>query len=180
MKKWMYLIFPGAMLGLFLVFFLSHTKEAEERERVRIEALNKKIAEDAAKKKADEDRARADAEKRAAERAAEDAKKEAEKIAKQAAIDKDIKDATDKALAEATASQKSIDQLEAELARLHKQKDQLTRDNFDMAKQVEAAKIAKRTAELEIQRTVDLVARRAQESYLLRLPPPPPPPAPAK
>ena len=179
MKKWMYIIFPGAMLGLFLVFFLSHTKEAEANEKVRQEVLAKKIAEDAAKKKADEDRARVDAEKRAADRAAEDAAKEAKKIAAQAAIDKDVKDATDKALAEAAASQKTIDGLEAELERLHKQKDQLSREGFDIAKQVEAAKVAKRTAELEIQRTVDLVAKKSQESFLTRMPPPPPPP-PAK
>ncbi len=180
MKKWMYLIFPGAMLGLFLVFFLSHTKEAEEREKVRQEVLTKKIADDAAKKKADEDRARADAEKRAKERADEEAKKEADKIAKQAAIDREIKEATDKAMAEAAASQKTIDTLEADLERVHKQKDQLIRESFDIAKQVELAKVAKRTAEMEIQRTVDLIAKKAQDSYLVRLPPPPPPPPPAK
>lgn len=176
MKKWMYLVFPGAMLGIFLIFFLTHSKEIEEREKVRLEAVNKKIADDAAKKKSDEDRARADAEKRAAERAAEEAKKEADKAAKQAAIDREIKDATDKANAEAAASQKTIDGLEAELDRLHKQKDQLSRDGFEIAKQVEAAKIARRNAEIEIQRTVDMVARKAQESYLTRMPPPPPPP----
>jgi hypothetical protein len=179
MKKWMYLVFPGAMLGLFLVFFLSHTKEAEAREKARQEVLAKKIADDAAKKKADEERARADAEKRAAERAAEDAKKEADKIAKQAAIDREIKEATDKALAEAASSQKTIDSLEAELDRAHKQRDQLSRDGFNLAKQVELAKVARRNAEIEIQRTVELIARKAQESYLVRMPPPPPPP-PAK
>lgn len=175
MKKWMYLVFPGTMLAIFLVFFLSHTKEAEEREKVRLDVLAKKIAADAAQKKADEDRARADAEKRASERAAEDAKKEADRIAKQAAIDKDIKDATDKANAEGDSYQKSIDRLEAELNQLNSQRDQLTRGNFDFEKQVELSKVARRTAELEIQRTVALFERRAQDSYLLRLPPPPPP-----
>lgn len=176
MKKWMYLVFPGAMLGLFLVFFLSHTKEAEAREKVRLEALAQKIASDAAQKKADEDRARADAEKRATERAADDAKKEAERTAKQAAINKDVQDATDKAIAEAGAFQKAIDRLETELDQAHKQQDQLSRDTFDMEKQVELAKVARRVAELEIQRTVALVERKAQETYLTRLPPPPPPP----
>ncbi len=175
MKKWMYLVFPGTMLAIFLVFFLSHTKEAEEREKVRLDVMAKKIAADAAQKKADEDRARADAEKRASERAAEDAKKEADRIAKQAAIDKDIKDATDKANAEGDSYQKSIDRLEAELNQLNSQRDQLTRGNFDFEKQVELSKVARRTAELEIQRTVALFERRAQDSYLLRLPPPPPP-----
>ena len=83
MKKWMYLIFPGAMLGLFLVFFLSHTKEAEAREQTRLEALAKKVAQEAAKKKEDETRARKDAEERAAKRAEEEAQKEREKLAKQ-------------------------------------------------------------------------------------------------
>ena len=173
MKKWMYLIFPGTMLGLFLVFFLSHTKEAEAREQVRIEALNKKMADEAANKKRDEERARKDAEDRAAKRAQEDAEKEAKKIAQQAAIDKDVKDATDKAMADQVAAQKNIDRLEAELEALHKQKDQNSREAFDLAKQVELAKVAKRQAEMEIQRTVEMVSKRTSEGFLMRLPPPP-------
>ena len=171
----MYLIFPGAMLGLFLVFFLSHTKESEEREKVRIEALNKKIAEDAAKKKSEEDRARKDAEERAAKRAEEDAKKESDKIAKQAAIDKEVKDATDKAMADQVTAQKNIERLEAELENLHKSRDKTTREAFELAKQVELAKVARRNAELEIQRTVEMVSKRTSEGFLTRLPPPPPP-----
>lgn len=176
MKKWMYLIFPGTMLGLFLVFFLSHSKEAEERERVHLANVQKKQADDDAKKKSDEARARADAEKSAAARAAEDAAKEAKKLAILAENDRQVKEATDKALGEAAASQKTIDTYEAQLEALHKQKDQLIRDSFDAAKQVELAKVAKRTAEIEIQRTVDLVARKAQDSYITRMPPPPPAP----
>jgi hypothetical protein len=176
MKKWMYLIFPGAMLGIFLVFFLSHSKEAEARESARLENVRKKQAEDDAKKKADEARARADAEKAAAARAKEDADKEAKKLAILAENDRQVREATEKALADGAASQKQIDASEAELERLHRQKDQLTRDVFEAAKQVELAKVAKRTAELEIQRTVELVARKAQDSYITRLPPPPPPP----
>ena len=180
MKKWIYLVFPGAMLGLFLVIFLSHTKEANAREHARLEALDKKIAEDAAKKKADEARARKDAEERAAKRAEEDAQKEREKIAKQSAIDKEVKDATDKYVAEGATSQKTIDRLESELDRAHKQKDQATRESFELAKQVELAKVAKRNAELEIQRTVEMVSRRTNEGFLTRLPPPPPLPPAAK
>jgi len=176
MKKWMYLIFPGAGLALFLVFFLSHTKEAEAREAVRIEALNKKLADEAAKKKQDEALARKDAEERAAKRAAEDAQKEADKLAKLAAQDKEVKDLTYKAMADQAAAQKDIDRLEAELAALHKQKDQANRDTFDLAKAVELAKVAKRNAELEIQREVDMVAKRTAEGFLTRMPPPPPPP----
>ena len=48
---------------------------------------------------------------------------------------------------------------------------------FD-AKKVELARIARRTAELEIQRTTEMITRRAEQSSMTR--PPPPPPAPAK
>eukprot|EP01035_Chromulina_nebulosa_P042524 gene42524-57572_t len=63
MKKWMYLIFPGAMLGIFLVFFLSHQKESDAREKARAEAVAKKEAEDKAKKAEAERKAQEDAKK---------------------------------------------------------------------------------------------------------------------
>ena len=90
MKKWMYLIFPGTMLGIFLVFFLSHQKEAEVREKARSEAVAKKNAEDKKKKQDAERKAQEDAKKRQVEREAEDAAKEAAKLAKQAAADKEV------------------------------------------------------------------------------------------
>jgi hypothetical protein len=176
MKKWMYLIFPGIMLGLFLTFFLSHTKEVEVREAARLAAMNRKQADDLEMKKADEERARLDAAKNAAIRAKDEADKEAARVAKLAAQDKEVQDATDKALADAVASQKEIDRLIVELDQLHKQKDQLSREAFDVAKKVELAKVDRRNAELEIQRTTEMIVRRSGESFLNRLPPPPPPP----
>lgn len=176
MKKWMYLIFPGILLGLFLTFYLTHTKEVEAREKVRLEAMARKQQEDADKKKADEQRARLDAQKNAEIRAAEDAKKEADKLAKQAAIDKEVADATNNAVAEAAASQKEIDRMTAELESLHRQRDQLTRDAFELSKKVEAAKVDRRTAELEIQRTYEIISRRTAEGFLTRMPPAAPTP----
>jgi hypothetical protein len=180
MKKWMYLIFPGAMLGLFLVFFLSHQKESDARDKARAEIVAQKEAADKAKKQEAERKAQEDAKKRQAEREAEEAAKLAAKVAKQAAADKEVSDDTKKAIDAGAASQKQLTKLEADLDALRKSKDKATREAFDLAKQVELAKVAKRNAEFEIQRTTEMVSRRASDSSLTRMPPPPPLPPVAK
>ena len=177
MKKWMYLIFPGVMLAGFLVIYFSHKTKAEEKERQHIADVAKKKAEDDDKKKAAEAKAREDAKKRQEERDAEEKKKEDEKAARQAADDKKVRDQTAEYTAKADVAGKKVTALEAELDRLRKEKDKTNRETFDLAKQVELARIARRNAELEIQRMTEMVVRRASESAMTRLPAPPPTPA---
>lgn len=180
MKKWMYLIFPSTMLGIFLVFFLSHQKDSDAREKARAESVAKKEAEEKAKKIDAERKAQVDAKKRQVEREAEDAAKAAAKLAKQAAADKEVTDDTKKATDASEASQKQIAKLEGDLEAVRKNKDKGTREAFELSKQVEMAKVAKRNAEFEIQRTTEMVSRRASDSSLTRMPPPPPLPPVAK
>ncbi len=179
MKKWMYLIFPGIMLAGFLVFYLSHKKAAEEKEVAQKIAVEKKKTEDDQKKKEAETKARDDARKRQEEREAEERKKEEDKAAKQAADDKKVRDQTSEFLAKAKAAETQVQQLDAELDRLRKEKDRTSRETFDLEKQVELARIARRNAELEIQRLTEMVAQRASQSAMTR-PPPIPAPPPAK
>lgn len=178
MKKWIYLIIPSILLGLFLVFYFSHQKETQEKQRVRSAALAKKLADEKAAKEAAERQAREDAAKKQAEREAEEKRKENERRAKQAAIDKQIKDETDAARAEANKFAKEAQALEAQLEKLRKDKDRIGREAFDLAKQVELAKVARRNAELESQRMVEMISRRAADSSLTRPPMLPPAPAP--
>lgn len=179
MKKWMYLIFPGIMLVGFVFIYLGHVEETHRKE----EALRKKVAQERAdleaKKKAAEAKAREDAKKRQDERDAEEKKKEDEKAAKQAADDKKVADATAEYTAKGDAAQKQVTALEQELDRLRKEKDKTSRESFELAKQVELARIARRNAELEIQRMTEMVSRRAADSSMTR-PPPMPPTPPAK
>ena len=177
MKKWMYLIFPSVMLAGFLVIYFSHKEKAEAKERAHIAHVAKEKAEADDKKKAAEAKAREDARKRQEERDAEEKRKTEEKEAKQAADDKKVRDQTAEYTAKVDTNQKQVNALEAELERLRKEKDQTSREAFDLAKQVELARIARRNAELEIQRMTEMVARRAAESSLTR-PPPMPTPAP--
>ena len=174
MKKWMYLIFPGVLLAGFLVIYFSHKEKAEAKERAHVAEVAKKKAEDDEKKKVAEAKAREDAKKRQDERDAEEKKKEQEKAAKQAADDKKVKDQTAEYTAKVDTLTKQVGQLEIELDRLRKEKDKTSRETFDLAKQVELTRIARRNAELEIQRMTEMVTRRASESSLTR-----PPPAPA-
>lgn len=116
-----------------------------------------------------------DSAKRAAERAAEDAKREADKIAKREAESKRIQDETDKYLADAAALSKKIADLEVQVEAARKSKDQASREAFDLLKQVERAKVERRNAEIEIARLTEMLARRASDSSMTRMPTPPSP-----
>lgn len=176
MKKWIYLIIPGVLLGLFLIFYFSHQKESQAREAERTAIATKKKADEQRTKEEAEQRAREDAAKKQAEREAEEKKKEDERRAKQAAIDKEIRDTTEAARAEAARYQKDAQTLQTQLEQLHRDKDRLSREAFDLQKQVEAAKVERRNAELESQRMIEMIVRRASDSSLVRMPVMPPVP----
>jgi len=170
MKKWLYLISVGSMLAVFLFFYLTHLKEAEIRDPLRAEETAQQLKIEADRKADIEAKARADAEKRAADRAAEEKKKEADKLAKWEAEGQKIRDDTDGYNAKADEYSKQISNLEVELNALRTNKEKLNREAFEILKDVESAKIEKRTAELEIQRMTDMIAKRAADSSLTRPP----------
>ena len=171
MKKWMYVISVGGMLAVFLFFYFSFLKQTEIKEKQRAEqvAQERKVEEE--RKAAIEAKARDDAAKRAAERAAAEEKKEADKLARWNAEGQKIQDATNAANAKADAYSKQISNLELELNTLRTNKEKLNREAFEFAKQVEQARVNKRNAELEIQRMTDMIAKRAADSALTRMPP---------
>lgn len=173
MKKWMYVIFPGVMLGLFLVVYFTHVEEAHAREQALIKKVADERAAEAEKKKQAEARAAEDAAKRAAEREAEDKKKEEDRRKKQEAADKDLRDRMAEASGRADKFSKEVNDLTVELDRLYKQREALIRESFEMAKQVEAARVAKRNAELQQQHLTRMIASRADTSAMAQVPPPP-------
>ncbi|MEO7597431.1 MAG: hypothetical protein ABIV50_00760 [Opitutus sp.] len=177
MKKWMYVISVGGMLAIFLFFYFAFLKESEIKEQQRIEHVAQERKAEDARKAAIEEKARQDAAKRAAERTASEAKKEADKLARYEAESQKIQDATNAANAKADAYSKQISSLDIELNTLRSNKEKLNREAFEFAKKVEQARINKRNAELEIQRMTDIIAKRAGDSALTRMPPAP---APAK
>lgn len=168
MKKF-YALVPLVLMALFVVYYMSFSKTYAEREAEQA-AEKQRIADAEAEKKAEAERvAKADADRRTAERAAEEARKEAEKRKKWEDQGREIADATARFNTEADKFAKQSAELEIELLNLRGQKEKAGREAFDLAKRVEEARIAKRNAELEIQRMTEMIARRAAESSMAQV-----------
>ncbi|MCX6936497.1 MAG: hypothetical protein NTU80_01150 [Verrucomicrobia bacterium] len=156
----LYLIAPILLTLAFSGLYTLHTKEAGAKaEKVRIEAA-RVVAETEAKKQAAEKQAKEDSDRRTAERIAEEKRKEEEKRTKWETAGKAIADDTTAFLAQAVKNEAEIKALEAKLASLRADKDKATQAAFDFEIEIEKARVAKRTAELEIQRLVEMVARK--------------------
>lgn len=179
MKKWIYLVIPTILMAGFVLVFISHEKEMKERESNRARQIAEKLASEKREKEVAEAKARESARVAQEEREAAERKKEADRLAKQNAIDREIKDGLDAATAEANRAQMQVNQLQIELDRLNKDRERINMEAFELAKQVELAKVAKRNAELEEQRLIEMIVRRADQSAMAQMPPPPPPPPPA-
>lgn len=177
MKKWLYFLFPVILTGIFLMFFFKHEKETVAREQARGQEMAQKAAAEKAVKDAAEAKAKESARLAQQERDRENAEREAARKAQQDAVDKEIKDKTNASLAEIESATKRAKDLEAEIARLISDRERVTREAFDLAKQVELAMVAKRNAELEEQRLTEMIARKASESAMTKVAPPPPPAA---
>lgn len=157
----LYIFVPALLLAAFGGMYAMHSKEAAAKAALTAaEAANRAEAEKAKKAEA-ERQAREDAEKRTAERLAEEKRKEDEKRAKWEAAGKQIADDTATYQAQAGKNVSEARALEAKLAALRAEKDKSIQAVFELEKDVEAARIRKRNAELEIQRLVEQVARRA-------------------
>ena len=176
MKKWMYVLGPGIMLAVFLFFYFASKAETETRMAAE-KAHKEEVAREAEQKKqVAEAKAREDAERHNADRAADEAKTAKEKQEKYDADMHRIQTDTDKASANAERYAAQVSEFTIELDTLHKQKDALTREGFELAKRVEMAAVARRNSELEIQRMVEMISNRADQSIMTKMPPPAPPP----
>ena len=174
MKKWLYVLFPTALLGIFLFYYFASKAETEARERVHREQVAREVADANQKKALAEAKARDDAERRNVERAAEEAKAAKDKEEKYNSEMARIKSETDRENASAEQYAKQVSELTIELENLHKQKDSLTREDFDLAKKIELAEVARHNAEMEIQRYTEMISNRADQSMMVKMPPPPP------
>jgi len=156
----LYLIIPLVLTLTFTGFYLNHQKEAAAK-AVWVQAEAAKAAAATAAKKAEaEKQAREDADRRTAERVAEEKKKEDEKRAKWDAQSKTIAEDTATYTAQTEKNAAEVKALEAKLKRLREEKDQAIQAGLDFDLEVEKARIAKRACELEIQRLVEMIARK--------------------
>jgi len=174
MKKLLltYVVTPGIMFGIFLFFYNGAVKDMHAKEeRQKIEKKAKDDAE-AARKAEIEKKALADAEKRQKDREAEDAKKAAEKEAAYAKVMAQLESDTKDENAQADKLAKEVGGLEISISQARSNKEKLNRETFDLAKEVELAKVNRRNAEIEIQRMVEIAGKKVADSSVAILPPP--------
>ena len=169
-----YLIVPGTLLAVFLFFYNSALKEMKAKEvAIQVEKDHVK-AEDDKRKALIEQQATADAAKRQQERdEADRAKEEKKRRDYQEVITLLTKDVNSN-IASTDKYAKETADLELQINSLRNQKEKLNAETFELAKQVERAKIDRRNAELEIQRMVEMVAKKIADSSMTNIPPPPP------
>ena len=165
-----YVIVPVILLAIFGFFYWQFMQTAETKEKARQVRIAEEKAAAEAKKKEAESKARADAEKRAAEREAEEKKKADDKRAKYEADIQKIRDDIAKYTTQANDAAKQVAKLEQELTNLRAAKEKGNREAFELNKQVERAQVDKRNAEFEIQRLTDMIAKRASDSAMARPP----------
>jgi hypothetical protein len=175
MKKWMYLVVPGILLVAFLFLYNQEMTQISAREQAQKAEIAKEKADEDAKKQQAEQEAKVSADKRAKEQKDAEEKTAADKEAKWQADSKKIQDQTDSNTAEADSLSKKAAELEIELDALNQKKEKDNQDDFDLLKQVQLARVAQENADMEIQRKVEMIANKADESAMTEMPPPPPP-----
>jgi chromosome segregation ATPase len=168
-----YLIVPLVLGAVFLFFYNGALKEMKAKEDQRQEEVAKAKAEDAARKKIIEDKATAEAKKRQEEREAADLAKEQKKQKDYDDALKTLKDETAKYSAESDKLAKEVAALELQISQGRTDRENLNRETLELSKRVEQAKINRRTAELEIQRMMEMVAKKLNDSSIATPPPPP-------
>jgi hypothetical protein len=166
MKKWAYFIVPIIATCGFLFIYFSHVEQSKLREAAHKAELARVAADEAAKKKVLEDRARIEAEEKAKVRAEAEAAKEAAKTAAWNEQGKKIQDEMEEAIRSSSESTAKIVAMEKEIASLRTKRESLNHEFVETARACELAKIARRNAELELDRLTTFIVKKAQASAL--------------
>jgi hypothetical protein len=167
----LYLIVPVLLLAIFGGLYWQHSVHAEAEAKAKAAVVAEAKAAEETKKAEAERLAREDAERRTAARVAEEQKKEAEKHAKWEADGARIAEETTRFTTRSAEIAAEITALEAKINQVLADKDKVSRANFDEARAIELARIAKRNAEMEIQRMTEMVARKAGQTSLVNATP---------
>ena len=171
-----YIILPVIMLGIFYFFYQDFSAKNEIAIAEKAAQVEAEAAAEAASKAEAELKSKEDAARRTAEREADEAAKIAKRRAAWEADGAKVAADTAGAKAKSDEHQAKINELELKLAELRRQSEMHTNEAFTLMKEVEAARIAKRNAELEVQRMAQMVSDKAENSVLVKQPILPPEP----
>ena len=169
-----YLIIPVVLLVVFCVYYRQFSVQEDIIAAQKAHDAELQAAADAKAKQAAIEKATAEAQAREQAQRDAEAKQEADHLAKFEANMQSLADETAKFQQEADSYARQAADLQTKLDSLQADHEKLSRDVFDLKKQVELAKIDRRSADLEIQRTYDMVTQKITASSLTYVPPPAP------
>lgn len=172
-----YIIVPVVLLAVFGFLYRGALQEMDAKQKALATQAAQVQESEAKRKKEVEDKANADAQKRQEQRAAEDLAKAEKKQREYDDVMKKLKDETSDYTVQSTKLAKEAAELEGLITQTRNEREKLNREALELSKQVELAKINRRNAELEIQRTMEMVAVKLNDSSIAT---PPPPPLPKK
>lgn len=172
-----YIIVPLIALGIFGFLHNDFSKKDAIKKEAEHQAEMAEVQRKADEKAEAERLSKEEAAKRTAEREAAEAKKLADREAKWKAAGDEIAQYTAEAKATSDTHQTKINELELKLTALRKDRETVKQETYDGMKAVESARIAKRNAELQVQRMAQMVTQKAETSVLVKKPILPPPPA---
>jgi ABC-type Na+ efflux pump permease subunit len=165
-----YFLPPIIMLGVFIFVYQGALKQMALKDEAKAVAKAKFEAEEAARKAEIEKKASEDAARRQREREAEEAakakKKEDEYLAVMAQLRSEAADYN----AQADKLNKEVQDLELAISQARTTKEKLNRETFDLSKEVELAKIARRNAEIEIQRMIEITGKKVADTSIAKPP----------
>jgi hypothetical protein len=169
-----YFIVPVIALAAFIAYYSQFSKKEAERKAQQEQIEIQKKNDDEKAKQAAIAKAAADAQARKEAQDAQDARLAAEHIAQFEASKHRLAAETAKFQQEADGYARQAADLQTELDSLHAAHEKASRELFDLQKQIELARIDRRDADLEIQRTYDIVTQKIATSSLTYFPPQPP------
>jgi hypothetical protein len=172
-----YLIVPLILAAVFGFYYKTALNDMHAKEVANQVKADKIRAEEKKHKDEVEAKATADAKKRQDERDAADREKQLKKEAEYNDAMKKLRDEAKDYADQAEKLGKQVAELDTQIAQTKTAKEKLTTETLELAKAVELAKINRRNAELEIQRMMDMVAKKLNDSSIAASPPPPLPTA---
>lgn len=170
-----YLIVPTILLAAFIFCYGQFSQQyaakvaQEQAEVARQAELDKEAKQRAAEKATEEARKLEQSQREADERA--EAQREQEYQNKKKAVT----DEMDKYKQEADSLSQQADTLQKQLDSLYAAHEQASRKLFNLQKEVERERIARRDADMEIQRAYEMVTQKVAGSSLANYTPPPAP-----
>jgi hypothetical protein len=170
-----YLIAPLVCILVFVAFYRSASQRMEAEAALKEQAVAAAKAAEETKRVELDRKAEADARIRQEERDRLEREREAKRKADYEDALARLRDETAGYAAEAAKFSTEAAALEQGLLAARQGRETLGREVFDLTREVELPRIARRTAELEIQRAHQAVVARFSESALAALPAAPPP-----